>query len=116
MTLIAPTLQAFFTDRLIKQLDASPRTIESYRDTVRLLLCFTHERIGTPPSALDWTDLDEPSIAAFLQHLEIERHNQRTHPEPPADRDPVPVQLRRLTPSRTRRRDRARAQHPRQAL
>ena len=31
MTPIAPTLQAFFTDRLIKQLHASPRTIASYR-------------------------------------------------------------------------------------
>jgi hypothetical protein len=32
MTPIAPTLQAFFTDRLTKQLHASPRTIASYRD------------------------------------------------------------------------------------
>jgi hypothetical protein len=36
MTAIAPTLQAFFTDRLTKQLHASPRTIASYRDTLRL--------------------------------------------------------------------------------
>ena len=34
MTLIAPTLQAFFSDRLVKQLHASPRTIGSYRDTL----------------------------------------------------------------------------------
>ena len=40
MTPIAPTLQAFFTDRLTKQLHASPRTIASYRDSLRLLLCF----------------------------------------------------------------------------
>jgi site-specific recombinase XerD len=75
MTLIAPTLQAFFTDRLTKQLHASPRTIASYRDTLRLLLCFAHDRTGTLPSALDWSDLDEPLIAAFLEHLETERHN-----------------------------------------
>ena len=75
MTLIAPTLQAFFTDRLTKQLHASPRTIASYRDTLRLLLCFAQDRIGTAPSALDWSDLDEPLIAAFLEHLEAERHN-----------------------------------------
>ncbi len=73
MTLIAPTLQAFFSDRLTKQLQASPRTIASYRDTLRLLLCFVHDRTGTPPSALDWDELDEPLIAAFLKHLE--RHN-----------------------------------------
>jgi site-specific recombinase XerD len=75
MTLIAPTLQAFFTDRLIRQLHASPRTIASYRDTLRLLLCFAHDRTGTVPSALDWDDLDEPLIAAFLEHLETDRHN-----------------------------------------
>lgn len=34
MTVIAPTLQAFFGDRLVKQLHASPRTIGSYRDTL----------------------------------------------------------------------------------
>jgi site-specific recombinase XerD len=75
MTLIAPTLQAFFTDRLIKQLHASPRTIASYRDGLRLLLCFAKDRTEIAPSALDWDDLDEPLITAFLEHLESERHN-----------------------------------------
>ncbi len=75
MTLVAPTLQAFFTDRLTRQLQASPRTIASYRDTLRLLLCFTHERTGTPPAKLDWDDLDEALISAFLEHLETDRHN-----------------------------------------
>ena len=56
MTPIAPTLQAFFTDRLTKQLHASPRTIASYRDSLRLLLCFAQDRTGTAPSALDWSD------------------------------------------------------------
>jgi site-specific recombinase XerD len=75
MTPIAPTLQAFFTDRLIKQLHASPRTIASYRDSLRLLLCFAHDRTGIAPAALGWDDLDEPLIAAFLEHLETDRHN-----------------------------------------
>ena len=51
MTLVAPTLQAFFTDRLTRQLQASPRTIASYRDTLRLLLCFTLERTGQQPAS-----------------------------------------------------------------
>ena len=46
MTLVAPTLQAFFSDRLTRQLHASPRTIASYRDTLRLLLCFAHDTTG----------------------------------------------------------------------
>ena len=54
MTLVAPTLQAFFTDRLTRQLQASPRTIASYRDTLRLLLCFTqeHDRQAARPARL----------------------------------------------------------------
>jgi site-specific recombinase XerD len=75
MTLIAPTLQAFFTDRLMRQLQASPRTMASYRDTLRLLLRFVQETTGKQPSSLDWDDLDETLIAAFLQHLEGERGN-----------------------------------------
>ena len=75
MTPIAPTLQAFFTDRLTKQLDASPRTIASYRDTLRLLLCYANDRTGIAPAALDWDHLDESLIAAFLEHLETDRHN-----------------------------------------
>jgi site-specific recombinase XerC len=33
-------LEAFFTDRLMRQRQASPHTIASYRDTFRLLLQF----------------------------------------------------------------------------
>jgi site-specific recombinase XerD len=75
MTPVAPTLQAFFTDRLTRQLQASPRTIASYRDTLRLLLCFTHEHTGKQPAKLDWDGLNEIIITAFLQHLETDRHN-----------------------------------------
>jgi site-specific recombinase XerD len=75
MTLIAPTLQAFFTDRLARQLQASPRTIASYRDALRLLLCFAQQRTKKAPSSLEWDDLDEALIAAFLEHLEVERGN-----------------------------------------
>ena len=38
MTDLAPTLQAFFTERLAKQRQASSNTVASYRDTFRLLL------------------------------------------------------------------------------
>lgn len=75
MTLIAPTLQAWFTDRLTRQLQASPRTIASYRDTLKLLLGYVHDVTGKQPSTLDWNDLDEPLIARFLDHLEHDRHN-----------------------------------------
>lgn len=75
MSSLAPTLQAFFTDRLMSQHQASPRTIAAYRDTFRLLLGFAQQRTGKAPSQLEIDDLDAPMIAAFLDHLETERHN-----------------------------------------
>jgi len=75
MTTLAPTLQAFFTERLISQRQVSPHTVAAYRDTFRLLLRFAHQRTGKPPSALDLEDLDAPAIGAFLEHLQQDRHN-----------------------------------------
>ncbi len=75
MTVIAATLESWFTDRLGRQRQASPRTIASYRDTLRLLLCFMQARTGKAPSSLNWDDLNEEAISAFLDHLETERHN-----------------------------------------
>jgi len=75
MTALAPTLQAFFTDRLTRQKNASPHTIAAYRDTLRLLLVFAEQRTGTPPSRLKIEDLDAPLITAFLDHLEHDRGN-----------------------------------------
>lgn len=75
MTALAPTLQAFFTDRLARQRQASPRTVAAYRDTFRLLLGFAARTASKPPSALDIADLDAAMITAFLDHLEDERGN-----------------------------------------
>jgi len=75
MTPVAPTLQAFFSDRLARQLQASPRTIASYRDTLKLLLCFVQDRTGKAPASLDWDELSETLISSFLEHLETERGN-----------------------------------------
>lgn len=75
MSLIAPTLEAFFIDRLITQRNASPCTIAAYRDTLRLLLRFAAEQTGKQPCRLEFADLDAPLIGAFLHHLEHERGN-----------------------------------------
>jgi integrase/recombinase XerD len=75
MTVLAPTLQAFFTDRLISQRRASPHTVAAYRDTFRLLLGYAHERTGKAPSTLNLDDLDAHVISGFLDHLERDRRN-----------------------------------------
>lgn len=69
-------LQAFFTDRLLRQRAASPHTIAGYRDAFRLLVHFAVQRLGTSPSALQIEDLDAPFVGAFLEHLEQTRGNR----------------------------------------
>ncbi len=74
-TPLAPTLEAFFTDRLLCQQRVSPNTIASYRDTFRLLLAFAQQKTGTRPARLELTHLDAPTVGAFLEHLETDRGN-----------------------------------------
>lgn len=73
MTLVAPTLQAFFTERLIGQRRASPHTVAAYRDSFRLLFAYLAEATGKWPAELDFEDLDVGTISGFLAHLERDR-------------------------------------------
>jgi integrase/recombinase XerD len=75
MSTLAPTLEAFFTERLIGQRQASPHTVTAYRDTFRLLLRFCQKRRGKAPSSLDIADLDARLVGEFLHHLGHERGN-----------------------------------------
>jgi len=75
MTALAPLLQAFFTDRLCKQRQASPNTVSAYRDSFRLLLGFAQPRLGKVPSDLLLEELDAPLIGDFLSYLESDRKN-----------------------------------------
>jgi integrase/recombinase XerD len=75
MSALAPTLQAFFTDRLTRERHASPHTLAAYRDTMRLLLAFAEQHIAKRPSQLELDDLDAELVGAFLDHLERERGN-----------------------------------------
>jgi site-specific recombinase XerD len=75
MSTLAPTLEAFFTQRLIGQRNASPHAVAAYRDTWRLLLRFVHARTGNEPCQLDLADLDATLVSTFLDHLETERGN-----------------------------------------
>lgn len=72
---LSALLQAFFTDRLMRQRKASPHTIASYRDTFRLLFEFAQRRLKTSPSQLRLEDMDAPLIGAFLDDLQERRGN-----------------------------------------
>ena len=75
MTALAPTLQAFLTDRLALQRQASGHTIAAYRDAIKMLVVFAARHAGKAPSRLDIADLDAPTVGAFLNHLENDRGN-----------------------------------------
>jgi integrase len=68
-------VQMFFTDRLCRQMEASPHTIAGYRDTFRLLLRFASEQTGQPPTRLRVEDLDCVLVGDFLAHVETKRRN-----------------------------------------
>lgn len=68
-------LQRFFTERLGAQLKASPNTIASYRDTFRLLLKFTTERLRRSPTELQVVDIDADLVGQFLSEIERSRGN-----------------------------------------
>lgn len=70
---LAPLLEGFFTQRLIKQRCASAHTIASYRDTFRLFLQFVQRRLHKAPSTLALEDVDAPLVVAFLDDLEKAR-------------------------------------------
>ena len=74
MTALAPLLEAYFVERLVRQRNASPNTVAAYRDGFRLLLAFAKRETGKAPSHLQLEDLDAALIGAFLSHLDTERH------------------------------------------
>lgn len=72
---LAPRLEAFFTERLQQQRQASPHTIAAYRDTFTLLLRYAKQKLSKDPSAVMLADVDASFVASFLDHLEKERGN-----------------------------------------
>jgi site-specific recombinase XerD len=68
-------LESFFMDRLMRQRQASPHTIASYRDTFRLLIQYAQQGLRKAPSQLTLPDLDTVFLGAFLDHLEQKREN-----------------------------------------
>jgi integrase/recombinase XerD len=72
---VAPLIQAFFTDHLVRQRRVSPQTVSSYRDTFRLLVQYLSQTTGRKPSDLTLEDLQARAILQFLDSIEQDRHN-----------------------------------------
>ena len=72
---LGPVIRRYFCEYLVSQRDLSPRTICSYRDTLRLLLDFLERRYRITPDVVCVDDLDAPRILIFLDELEKKRGN-----------------------------------------
>jgi site-specific recombinase XerD len=68
-------LQRFFTDRLMRECNASLLTIANYRDTFCLLIAHVQRCLKKPPTKIAIEDLNAPFITRFLDYLEQERGN-----------------------------------------
>jgi len=71
----ASLLQRFFLEYLIQQRSVSPRTVESYRDTFRLLLGYAQQVLHRSPANLTLDAFNPRLVTAFLDHLETVRGN-----------------------------------------
>jgi len=72
---LSALIRTFFTDYLRAQRNVSPQTILSYRDALKMLLCFAAERCAKKVSDLTVEEIDPDLVLAFLEHLESERKN-----------------------------------------
>ena len=68
-------VHSFFLDHLVTVKGLRPASVRSYRDTIRLLLCFVAEQQGTKITKLNVEDLSFERVLGFLRHLENDRHN-----------------------------------------
>ena len=75
MTLLAPSLQCYFTDHAHTRKGLSPNTIAAYRDTWRLLIKYLTATTGIPADKIDLAMINAEAITAFLDHLEAVRGN-----------------------------------------
>ena len=73
--MLALLLQDFFACHLPSLRGLSPHTIQSYRDSLVLLLRFLAEHKKRPVSSLDLVDLGAQEVQSFLVHLEQVRDN-----------------------------------------
>lgn len=73
MNHIATYIQVFFNNYLAVQRGLSVNTILAYRDTMKLLLCFTADKLKKAVDALTIEEIDVDCILLFLNHIETER-------------------------------------------
>lgn len=72
---LLPLVESFFREHLQRMCGASPHTVRSYRDALRLLFSFLADRRKCSVADLTLAELHVEAIKAFLVHLEAQRAN-----------------------------------------
>ena len=72
---LGPLVHSYFVDHLITLKGLRPTSVHSYRDTVRLLLCYVATDKGCKITRLTLADLSFERVVGFLRYLEEDRHN-----------------------------------------
>jgi site-specific recombinase XerD len=75
-TPLGPLVHSFFVDHLITVKGLRPASMRSYRDTIRVLLCYIAEQNKTKITRLSVEDFSFERILGFLRYLDEQRHNQ----------------------------------------
>ena len=112
---LGPIVHSFFVDHLVTVKGLRPATIRSYRDTIRLFLCFVAADKKVKITKLCLEDLSFERTLGFLRYLEEDRQQPRPHAEPALGRAAHAVRLRRQPGAGDARRLSAGRGHPRQA-
>ena len=75
MTSLAPHMEAFLREYLVRHRGASQHTCDSYAYSFQSLFEFASQTLKVAPSALLLEQLDASLISSFLEHLETTRGN-----------------------------------------
>ena len=71
--LLANYMKRFFSHYMPVQKGLSVNTIQAYRDTIKLLLCYAADTLGRSVDELAAEDITEKVVIAFLDHVEQKR-------------------------------------------
>lgn len=72
---LGPLLHSFFVDYLPVQKGLKPASLRSYRDAIRLFLCYAAKRKRVKVTRLTLADMTADRVRLFLTYLEQERGN-----------------------------------------
>ncbi len=70
---LVPFMKRFFSHYLPVQKGLSSNTVSTYRDAIKLLLCYSADSLKKPVDELMAEDLTETLVLKFLDHLETKR-------------------------------------------